>query len=392
MGCSSSVQPLTVQPNVTKYYNEASTQTDETQTKDASVNTVVENEKVQNDQPTLNNATIPIPQNSKIYSGADQINATNETLNNQLNFSYNHRLSATPNNQEIQWILKNFDASQFCSALQQEFFSIGPMAIKEAVDAMRKVEELQALNAIVWQLLERAVTSDDVSYFIRAYTAESDFYKILNRELAKQEVNSLEGLNPEQQLQMMLGNVFQQFNQAVSSVQAIQRGQQIPVQNRNESNWAKLFLRPLYRMLATPNSSIRYQGTTYRGMWISFEELEYYTDNTQFICNKAITSTSKLRPVAQDFIDSVPNPPVGMLAAMFIYNVESLAAMFALDISQYSLIPDEQEVLLLPGMIFLIHNVRHIPPNSVEIELRSTVEDLTNMMSSSLSSLFSLFS
>ncbi|CAF1685172.1 unnamed protein product [Rotaria magnacalcarata] len=127
-------------------------------------------------------------------------------------------------------------------------------------------------------------------------------------------------------------------------------------------------------------------------MWISQDEFECYLGDTKLVCNKAITSTSKLRTVAQGFIDGVTDPPVGMMPAMFTYTIESMAAIYAMDITNYSLIPEEEEVLLLPGLFFMVSNVQVIDQCSVEIELRSTVNDMAEMMSSGISSLFSLLS
>ncbi|CAF3570966.1 unnamed protein product [Rotaria sp. Silwood1] len=419
MGCSSSIHPAIVtQPNATaslaaipassksltasgqtsevgqvKQFIEVSTQTDETQKTDASVNTTVDSEKIDNDRLAFNDTTLPHNQDPQKHpiTCLVQSKTTLATLNDQLNIFLNPRLSANLNSEEIQWILQDLDAQQYCMMIQQELLSIGPMAIQEAVNAMRKSQDLQILNQDIWLLLEQAVKTNDASYFIRAYTAESEFYKILNRKLAQQDLTSTKDLDAEEQMQLLMGTFFQQMDQMVSRAQAFQEGQPLPIQNSNESNWAKLFLRPLYMLLATPNSSIRFQGSTYRGMWITLDELKCYVEDTQFVCNKAITSTSKLRTVAQSFIDYVGNPSSEMLSAMFTYKIESYSALYALNVRDFSMIPQEEEVLLLPGVFFTVSNVQFIPPRSVEIELRSSLEELANMMSSSIGSLFSLF-
>ncbi|CAF2529376.1 unnamed protein product [Rotaria sp. Silwood2] len=419
MGCSASVQPSTImQPKATmpltvspasfkspivsgqsselrevKQLIEVSTQTDETQKADASVNTTIDSEKIGNDYSTLNDTTLPKNQDPEKHSITSLVQPKTKlvTLNDQLSAFPNPRLSANLNSEEIQWILKDLNAQQYCMMIQQEFLSLGPMAIKEAIDAMKKEQDLQTLSSDVWWLLEEAAKTGDASYFIRAYTVESDFYKILNCKLAQQDLKTTDGLEAEEQLQFLMGTVFQQVGQLVSRAQAFQGGQPLPIQNSNESNWAKLFLRPLYMLLSTPNSSIRFQGSTYRGVWISLDQLKCYLEDTKFVCNKAITSTSKLRTVAQSFIDSVRDPPAEKLSAMFTYVIESYSALYALNIRDFSVIPEEEEVLLLPGVCFTVSNVQFIPPRSVEIELRSSLGELANMMSSGISSLFSLF-
>ncbi|CAF3525274.1 unnamed protein product [Rotaria socialis] len=409
MGCASSINPSMVsQPDASKrptfeqssqvdkvkQYVEASTQTSDIQRVDTGVNTVVEKEKIDNDHSALNNTVSLNTKDPEKCSTIHQVQSQTKLIisTNQLSAFSNPRLCAKPNDEELKWILRDFEAQQFCMMLQQEIFSLGPMAIQEAVDAMKKDKELQIVNQHIWDLFEKAKETGDASYFIRAYTAESDFYKILNRTLAKQELDNSDDMDAEEQLQAMMGALFKNLDQVVSRAQAVQSGQQLPILNSNESNWAKLFLRPLYMLLSIPNSSIRFQGLTFRGMWISQDEFECYLGDTKLVCNKAITSTSKLRTVAQGFIDGVTDPPVGMVPAMFTYTIESMAAIYAMDITNYSLIPEEEEVLLLPGVFFMVSNVQVIDQCSVEIELRSTVKDMAEMMNSGISSLFSLFS
>jgi hypothetical protein len=192
----------------------------------------------------------------------------------------------------------------------------------------------------------------------------------------------------EGQIQSMMSNTFTQLDQAISSIQAFQAGQQIPVQNSTETDWSRLYLQALYRLMVTPNSTLRYQGRTYRGMRLTLEELQHYIEKTQ-VCNKAITSTSKSRSVAQSFIDSGPRPE-NMIDVMFIYVVESFNALFALDVHTFSLMPHEEEVLIMPGISFSIGKPKFTTPYSVEIEMRCAFQDLINGgFANSLAGLFS---
>jgi hypothetical protein len=125
-------------------------------------------------------------------------------------------------------------------------------------------------------------------------------------------------------------------------------------------------------------------------MRLTLEELEHYTGNTQ-VCNKAITSTSKSRSIAQSFIEFGPRLE-HMIDVMFIYVVESLSALFAIDIHTFSLIPEEEEVLIMPGILFSIDKPKIIAPYSVEIEMRSAFQDLINGgFANSLAEFFSAF-
>ncbi len=258
------------------------------------------------------------------------------------------------------------------------------------VDAMEKMDDFKYLTKGIRDLLNKAKTSGDATYLIRAYTAQSNFYKILNRKLARQNLGNPTNVTMEEQLQSMMSNIFTQFGQTISSVQAFQAEQQLPFRNSTETDWSKLYLQALYRLIMIQNSTLRYQGRTYRGMRLTLEELEHYTGNTQ-VCNKAITSTSKSRSIAQSFIEFGPRLE-HMIDVMFIYVVESLSALFAIDIHTFSLIPEEEEVLIMPGILFSIDKPKIIGPYSVEIGMRSAFQDLANGgFANSLAEFFSAF-
>ena len=103
------------------------------------------------------------------------------------------------------------------------------------------------------------------------------------------------------------------------------------------------------------------------------------------ISNKAITSTSKSRPVAQIFIDRERQSSAGMFSAMFTYVIESDIALYALDVGAFSEL-SEEEVLLLPGIPLIVTKAQLISPNSVEIELSSAFQHMMTSMMSALSS------
>jgi hypothetical protein len=83
-----------------------------------------------------------------------------------------------------------------------------------------------------------------------------------------------------EQMQAMMSTAFGKLSQASG---------QIPVQNTNETDWAKLYLQAVYRLIMIPNSALRYEGLTYRGMRLTLEELKGYDKDAMFVCNKAIT-------------------------------------------------------------------------------------------------------
>ncbi len=294
--------------------------------------------------------------------------------------------------EEFEWILNEMDAVQFSVRNQSLIMSIGPLTPAMVVDAMEKSGDLKHLPKKVWKLLNMGRKTGDATYLIRAYTAESDFYKILNKKLARQTLGNPMGQSLEDQLQTTMGNIFTQFGQAISAVQAFQAGQQMQqTQNNNETDWAKLFLKVMYQLIMTPNSSVRYEGITYRGMRLTLQELEHYDPDRQYVCNKAITSTSKLRSVAQEFIDSGPRPE-DMYDVMFIYDIETISALLAIDIHAFSLMKQEEEVLIMPGILFKVKQFTVTSPHSVEIQLHSAFKDFLNgSFSNALTELFSAF-
>ncbi|CAF4738453.1 unnamed protein product [Rotaria sp. Silwood2] len=301
----------------------------------------------------------------------------------------NSRLSASQNSEQLEWTLFDLDACMYIQNIQREIFSISKNALQIAMDAMRKADDLRNLTHVVWKLLEAAEQKNDITYFIHAYTHEGVFYKLLNRKLAQQDFKNFTGASLEEKAQQIVGGIFQNLKIAVNAAMALQAGQQVSFQGGDERNWAKLYLRSVYALLLVPNPTVRFQGTTYRGMWISQDKLQHYCD-AQFVCYKAVASTSAVREIAQYFIDNTHDASKNMISAMFIHEVTSIGALYALKISEFSKFPHEKEVLLLPGILFRIADVRSISKNAAEIELRCSLEDTETMMSNAFASLLAL--
>jgi hypothetical protein len=389
MGCSASViPPMTIQPitkadvatdttddesflnpivmvNPMKDLMEVSTQTDDLQI-DLKTNQTASSEENNNTDSTLKYDDL-----QKISDDRDE---SVEYTDNQINPRFNQDLD---DREELEWILNDMDANQFCINNQNLLSSATKVTPAMVVDAMEKAGDLKNMTKTIWNLLNSARQTGDATYLIRAYTAESSFYKLLNRRLARQSLGNPNDITLEDQIQTIMAGAFAQLGQAISTVQAYQAGQQIQLQNSNEIDWAKLYLQAIYRLILTPNSALRYQGRTYRGMRLTLEQLEQYDKDKMYVCNKAITSTSKLRFVAQNFIDS-GSKSENMFDVMFIYEVESFSALLAIDVHTFSLMPSEEEVLIIPGVLYTIGEIKVTSPYSVEIELRSAFQDLAN--------------
>ena len=370
MGCSSSVHPS----KVIKNFAEVSTQTNTIQMIDVSVS-VTDSDVRQTD---ATDAKVNLLETSNISK-----------QNLSPNVFLNSRLGANPRREKLEWNLFGMDAFNLSSIIQRELHAIGPTAIQIALNAMKEAVELQNLPQEIWNLLEKANEMNDPTYFILVYTYESDFYEILNRKLAQRDAQAVSSGEILDQFGSVMGNLLQNLNFALNSAQAMQTGQSIPMLGANETDWAVLYLRPLYRLLTVPNPDIRFQGETYRGMWISYSELQYYKD-AEFVCHKAVTSTSAIRQVAQGFINRVEVSSPKMISVMFIYDINQISSLFALKIRQYSKFPEEEEVLILPGLFFRIVNINMISPQAVEIVLRMALDDMQSMLMNGMKSLLSL--
>lgn len=278
--------------------------------------------------------------------------------------------------EEIEWVLHDLDANQFSVSSQSLVMSAATVTPTMVVNAIEKTNDLSTISKSVWKLLYQAKETDDATYLIRAYTAESNFYKILNRKLARQKLRNPDGMTIDTQMTSMVNDMFGQLGQAMSMLHAFQAGQAMQSTNNIQTDWAKLYLQAVYRLIMIPNSTFRYQGKTYRGMRLTLEELARYKPKS-YASNKAITSTSKLRDVAQNFIDCGSRPE-DKIDVMFIYDIDTYSALLAIDVHTLSLVPGEQEVLVMPGILFSVGEMKMVAPYSVEIEMRSAYQELAN--------------
>ncbi|CAF1011194.1 unnamed protein product [Adineta steineri] len=405
MGCSASVTPASTIPsctkvdvatntvsdealrsllpaiNAAKYFNETSTQTDSLQD-DLEMNQTSCSEG-------LNNGRLNIVSDNQ--NGLEQRTNSSEIAIRTYNAT-NPRFHQNPlDREELDWILFDLDANQFCVNNQSLLMSASQVTPAVVVDAIEKSDDFRNVTPEVWKLLNKAKGTGDATYLVQAYTVESHFYKILNRKLARQSLSNPMSMDIVAQMQATLSAAFGQMNQFVSAIQAFQADGRIGLPNNNETDWARLFLQAMYRLIMIPNSTLRYQGLTYRGMRLTQKELECYNEDRIFVCNKAITSTSKLRSVAEGFFGSAPRPE-HMVDVLFIYNIDSYSALFAIDVHTISSIPPEEEVLIMPGILLTIGETKVISPHSREIELRSAYKDLAEgMMANSLTGLLSNF-
>ena len=122
-----------------------------------------------------------------------------------------------------------------------------------------------------------------------------------------------------------------------------------------------------------------FTGVTYRGMWIKKEKLLYYCENRLYMCNKTLTSTSKNYEIAKRSMDECPSSSAGRIAVMCTYIIDSYTSLKAIDIHTISEYPDEEEVLLFPGIPFEIRKTdMNTTMNMVEIEFIPMLSNFNN--------------
>jgi hypothetical protein len=158
-------------------------------------------------------------------------------------------------------------------------------------------------------LFDQAATSNHALFLIQAYTKETPFYKLLNNTLAKDVLHWAD-----------------EFTTPSS------------IWHRNFT--AQLAKHPTLKKYKS------WTGTCYRGMHLKKHEFDIYREN-MVVVNKGFLSTSKSIYVAVSFLNrNEKGKSEGLIPVLCCYTIKWPAK--ALDISQLSSIPGEEEILLVP--------------------------------------------
>ena len=180
--------------------------------------------------------------------------------------------------------------------------------------------------------LKESIRTIDPLWLIKAYSAETGFYRAINEALAKGK-SSFIWNNPENFLKY-LGCLY-----------------------HNESL-----------------KKYRYFGTSYRGMKLCKEDFEknYQIGKTFLI--KPLTSTSKNRDVGEFYASAHSTKDCSTISVLCTYIIPEVSVTcnetsVALDISSISEYPSEAEVLILPHVSFTVQSVKHLTTEITEIEL-----------------------
>ncbi|CAF0855931.1 unnamed protein product [Didymodactylos carnosus] len=197
----------------------------------------------------------------------------------------------------------------------------------------KNLRNLKDIALINWYYA-LAAEENTAKYLITAYTAETDYYKVLNKELA---------------------TVHENENKLIDSWVG--------------RNWI------LRIMCCHPTlNPFGYIGNAYRGMRITQDDLNQYSVGNHLM-NKAFLSTSKDREIAEKFA-SLDDIQDGKLSIICIYIIRNRRA--ALDVETISDYPEEHEILIMPYCVFEVKYIRRNINNSVcnvEIVLKQCETD-----------------
>jgi hypothetical protein len=120
-------------------------------------------------------------------------------------------------------------------------------------------------------------------------------------------------------------------------------------------------------IFSSNHSRCQFRGRTYRGARISQSELDKYVVG-KLLFNEAFTSTSKKRDVADKFLPLPNQKHDNKKTAIFTFLFNDKNTNFTIDLKGISAFPDEEEVLVMPGIPFRITRIKRGNPMEIELE------------------------
>jgi hypothetical protein len=229
--------------------------------------------------------------------------------------------------QQPEWQFEDTNAESYSRAIH--WGSLKDRGLKKTVKELQKspvlVEDGDVATEVVRNLFRDALATNNPVLLLKAYTVESQFYKRLNREMAT--------------------------------------GNRREVYKKLCKKWTGYYTGIIARNPAFQR--LRYAGETYRGMEITQSDFAQYKPGVA-LANKSFQSTSKSWKIAKGFAcPSSPTP--GKLPVVLIFTIiDQRSALSIEDISEFQ---HEEEVLIIPGTLFIVTEVyQDVVP--YEIELR----------------------
>ena len=305
------------------------------------------------------------------YASTMEMKKLFERLTNENSSRFVGNDSSKEADDEIEWSQNTLSATQFFMEYESNLSYIGQWDINQTFEVLRRAPELENIPGmdIVWDLFEKARENNDAKYLIQAYTVESKFYKILNQKLAQKRSKKSVFNNKNPQIQ----NSMAIFNQGFAIGQALLTGK-VQTDNSEVTDWVHRYMGTIHSLIYQPN--FQFHGLTYRGMWIKEKNLLHYSGEQLYMCNKTLISTSKNYEVAKRFIDE-SMPLDGQIPVMCVYLIDSYTSFKVIDIHTISEYPEEEEVLIFPGIPFEIRKIEmNTTTNIIEVGLVPILSNL----------------
>lgn len=222
--------------------------------------------------------------------------------------------------QQPEWQFEDGHAEDYSRAIHWN--CIKDRGIKKTLKKLNKAhlfdhyevdEDEQKSIAIVQNYFTQARENNDPICFLKAYTVESPFYKRLNHEMAT--------------------------------------GGRREVFKKLRKKWTGYYTGIILKNPAF--EPYRYSGQTFRGMQITEADFAQYKPNI-VLANKSFQSTSKSWKIAKGF--ACPSKPMsGRISAVIIFTISDRRSALSIEtISEYQ---NEEEVLIVPGTLFIVTNI-----------------------------------
>ncbi|CAF0839069.1 unnamed protein product [Adineta ricciae] len=219
----------------------------------------------------------------------------------------------------VEWILKadnaDYQAHEYLKPLESygkhpRFYEYITYIKQNFLEKdLRDIDDIDMIK----EYFDKAINEKNPIYLLIAYTAETNFYSILNIHLAKMRV---ENLTAEENLKL--------------------------------AYYIGIIARH-------PNfDTLSYTGVTYRGMMVTADDIKQYTKGAR-ILTKTFSSSSVEPNVALRFMTN-DSTTSNRSSTLCIYEIRNPRT--ALDIRNISMFPDEEEVLILPYSAFKIKEIK----------------------------------
>jgi hypothetical protein len=218
--------------------------------------------------------------------------------------------------EQPKWLFGQDKAEAFSRAIH--WGCIKDRGLKKTIEKIEKAKiisnnDMSKEGKLLIYYLNEAREKNDPTFLLKAYTINGLFYNILNNYMAT--------------------------------------GSSKKVYDKLCHGWSGCYTGVVMKNPAL--QPYRYSGVTYRGMVINRDALKQYKPGV-VLTNKAFQSTSKSKDVALRFAQP-REPTIGKVSVIIRYDIHDKES--ALDIQTLSEFPEEKEVLMVPGSLFIVNDI-----------------------------------